>query len=352
MINLIRKIGKNRFAFTAFLLALITLGYYFLLRDNGISSHAAFSDAFHSYFWLAFFTFILQRIHAFYHSRSAINIVHISTIAMFSLIIALLTNWYGRWIAGADLNYLDLLPKIFFLRWFILLLLMLSIVQQLWIDKHLQEQNQAFNRLLEKERQLTKAEMNNLQQQFQPHFLFNSLNSINALVKSQPEKAREMLINLSDFLRKTIQKGKEDYNSLDDEINYLELYMSIEKVRFGERLQVKINVTDDCKSAILPSLILQPLVENAIKFGVNGTLGAIQIDIQITYQNNLLFVSISNPFDSDSMAKNGGTGYGLKSVERKLGLIYRRTDLLSIKNEENTFTVQLKIPQDEKNHSN
>jgi LytS/YehU family sensor histidine kinase len=215
----------------------------------------------------------------------------------------------------------------------------------LWIDKHLKEQHLAYSRLIEKERQLAKAEMNNLQQQFQPHFLFNSLNSINALVKSQPENAREMILNLSDFLRKTIHKGKEDFNSLVDEIDYLNLYMSIEKVRFGQRLQLEIVNNESCQNAQLPSLILQPLVENAIKFGLNGNLGTIAIRLEIKCVANSLQITISNPYDSTAVMNGSGTGYGLKSVERKLGLIFKRADLLSIKKTTTDFTVNLTIPQ-------
>ena len=345
MKNRIQKVGKNRFVFFTILLALIHLAYFYLLRSNHICYKAAFSDAFHNFFWVLVFFFILQRIHSFYHSRSAISVVHISTITIFSLVITLFTNWYGNWIAGNDKIYLKFLENFFFVRWFILFLILLTIVHQLWIDKHLKEQYLAYNRLIEKERQLAKAEMNNLQQQFQPHFLFNSLNSINALVKSQPENAREMILNLSDFLRKTIHKGKEDFNSLADEIDYLNLYMSIEKVRFGQRLQLEIESDESCQKAQLPSLILQPLVENAIKFGLNGNLGNITIRLEIKCESNQLNITISNPYDQTAITNGNGTGYGLKSVERKLGIIYKRADLLSIKKTPTDFIVNLTIPQ-------
>ena len=345
MINRIQKIGKNRFVFFTILLALIHLAYFFLLRSNHIGYNAAFSDAFHNFFWVLVFFFILQRIHSFYHSRSAISVVHISTITIFSLVITLFTNWYGHWIGATDTIYLQFLENFFFVRWFILFLILLTIVHQLWIDKHLKEQHLAYSRLIEKERQLAKAEMNNLQQQFQPHFLFNSLNSISALVKSQPENAREMILNLSDFLRKTIHKGKEDFNSLADEIDYLNLYMSIEKVRFGQRLQLEIVNDESCQNAQLPSLILQPLVENTIKFGLNGNLGTITIQLEIKCVSNLLNITISNPYDQSAITNGNGTGYGLKSVERKLGIIYKRADLLSIKKTPTDFIVNLTIPQ-------
>lgn len=340
-----RKLIRNRFVWIAFILLLIDTGFYLMLRREGVSHGAAFSDAANTYFWLTFFSFILHRIHSFYHSRSAVNVVHISIITVFSLLTTLLTQWYGQWIAEQDVVYLRLSDRLFYIRWLVLFLIFLAIVNQLWISKHIREQNSAFKRLLEKERQLTRAEMNNLQQQFQPHFLFNSLNSINALVKSQPDKAREMLFNLSDFLRMTIQKGKEDFNSMADEIHYLDLYMSIEKVRFGNRLSVEIDGGEECREAMIPSLILQPLVENAVKYGLNSYTGLITIKIVISIVSDHLLVSIENPYDKDSVTAGKGTGFGLKSIDRKLRYLYKRSDLLDIRQSDSHFRVTIKIPQ-------
>lgn len=340
-----RKVISNRFLWIALTLLLIDIGFYTMLRREGVTHNAAFSDAFNTYFWLLLFSFILHRIHSFYHSRSAVSIVHIGIITVFSLLTTLLTQWYGQLVSENDIVYMHLSERLFYIRWLVLFLVFLAIVNQLWISKHTREQNQAFKRLLEKERQLTKAEMNNLQQQFQPHFLFNSLNSINALVKSQPDRAREMLLNLSDFLRLTIQKGKEEFNSVADEINYLNLYMSIEKVRFGERLTVEINEEDNCNDKQLPSLILQPLVENAIKYGLNSQTGSITILLNISSEKNMLLISISNPYDKNAVNAGKGTGFGLKSIDRKLKFLYKRSDLLEIKQSDDQFCVTIKIPE-------
>lgn len=340
-----RKVISNRFLWIALTLLLIDIGFYVMLRREGVTHGAAFSDALNTYFWLLLFSFILHRIHSFYHSRSAISIVHIGIITVFSMLTALLTQWYGQLVSENDPVYIHLSERLFYIRWLILFLVFLAIVNQLWISKHTREQNQAFKRLLEKERQLTKAEMNNLQQQFQPHFLFNSLNSINALVKSQPDRAREMLLNLSDFLRLTIQKGKEEFNSVSDEISYLNLYMSIEKVRFGERLTVEINEDEHCNDKQLPSLILQPLVENAIKYGLNSQTGSITILLNISSEKNMLLISISNPYDKNAVNAGKGTGFGLKSIDRKLKFLYKRSDLLEIQQSDSQFSVTIKIPQ-------
>jgi LytS/YehU family sensor histidine kinase len=220
-----------------------------------------------------------------------------------------------------------------------------AIVNQLWIDKHIQEQNNSFERLVEKERQLAQAEISNLQQQFQPHFLFNSLNSISALVKMQPEQARSMIHNLSDFLRLTIQKSKEESTTVKDEMDYLNLYLAIEKVRFGHRLNIDMQTDEACETAILPSLLLQPIVENAIKYGLYGNIGELTIKIHVSCEQQFLKVLIENPFDAESIQSSKGTGFGLASVDRKLQLLYKRTDLLKIEKTTSDFKVELLIPQ-------
>jgi sensor histidine kinase YesM len=337
--------GENRFALIALLFSLLDIGYYFLLISFKIEEKQATYEAVTSLILISFFSFILQRIHTYYHSRSAINIVHISIIFIFSLLSTLFLQKYGSWIGADTPIYLTFLNSSFYIRWFILFLVFLTVVNQLWIDKHLTEQANAFNRLIEKERQLAKSEITNLHQQFQPHFLFNSLNSISALIKSQPDNARNMIHNLSDYLRLTIQKSKDDFISIKDELDYLNLYLSIEKIRFGHRLSIQIDVQDECKEMQLPSLLLQPIVENAIKYGLYGNVGDLIISIFITCDNNNLQIIVSNPFDETSVSSTKGTGYGLESINRKLSFLYKRNDLLKIIKSENQFSAQLLIPQ-------
>lgn len=323
----------------------VGVGYYFLLLHFNVSPRAALSDAIGSYFCVLFFTFILQRLHVFYHSRSAINMVYLGIITIFSLLIVFLVQGYGKGIAESDEVYRDLLGTLFYIRWFVVFLILLVIVNLFWTDEHVKEQAQAFDRLVEKERQLTKAEINNLQQQFQPHFLFNSLNSISALLKKRPEKAREMLLHLSEFLRMTLQKGKTDFGYLAEEIDYLNLYMAIEKVRFGNRLSIAIEKEGDCAQAQLPALILQPLIENAIKYGLNSKTDQIHIGVMMRCDASYLMIKVQNPYDDNDVSAVKGTGFGLESIERKLKFLYKQNGLLQIQKQNEIFKVTLKIPQ-------
>lgn len=343
--NFINVFIKNRFALIAFLFLFLGIAYYFLLLSFEIGKKQALYESLFSLILILFFSFILQRIHSFYHSRSAISIVHVSIILIFSFLSAVIIQESGEWIGTQDHKYIFYLKNAFYLRWLILFLMFLTIVNQLWIDKHLSEQSNTLNRLVEQEKQLAKAEMNNLQQQFQPHFLFNSLNSISALVKPKPEQARSMIHNLSDYLRMTIQKDKDEFISIQDEIDYLNLYLSIERVRFGHRLKIEIEKAEDTEGMILPSLLLQPIVENAIKYGLYANIGDLTISISISNEEGLLQISVTNPFDENIVDSNKGTGYGLASVKRKLKLVYKRDDLLTIQKKENQFIAILKIPQ-------
>jgi two-component system, LytTR family, sensor kinase len=189
------------------------------------------------------------------------------------------------------------------------------------------------------------AELYKLRQQLQPHFLFNSLNSINALIGSKPMEARKMIQQLSDFLRFTIKKEENQIVNLEDELEHLSLYLEIEKVRFGHRLVTKIDCSEDSKSLKIPALLLQPIVENAIKFGLYDTIEDVEIEIIAQIINNDLHIEIKNPFDSATSVNAKGTGFGLSSVRKRLLLLFNRTDLLTTSKTDNIFITKITIPQ-------
>lgn len=190
---------------------------------------------------------------------------------------------------------------------------------------------------------LRDAELFKLRQQLQPHFLYNSLNSINALMMIQPEKAQEMVGKLSDFLRSSVKREAEDMIPIADEMAFIEAYLSIEAVRFGDRLKVDFQ-QGYIDHATIPPFLLQPLLENAIKFGLYGKTGSVTISAHIWLEEQILNISISNPYDATASSPKG-TGFGLEGIRRRLELLYARTDLLEIKKEEEIFTTILKIPQ-------
>ena len=189
------------------------------------------------------------------------------------------------------------------------------------------------------------AELASLRQQLQPHFLFNSLNSISALAGSRPEEARKMIQQLSDFLRGTIKKDDQQLVSLQEELKHLQLYLDIEKVRFGHRLKTEVERPEEAMYLMMPSLLLQPLVENAIKFGLYDTVGDITIRIMARKQHDQLVIRIENPFDPQTALPRQGTGFGLNSVQRRLYLLYARNDLMTTQQIDTVFVTEVKIPQ-------
>lgn len=217
----------------------------------------------------------------------------------------------------------------------------MALISVLWYA--LQEGKETERRRTEADRLAKDAELNTLRQQLQPHFLFNSLNSINALVSLQPQKARTMIQQLSDFLRGTLKKDQKAWISLEEELQHLQLYLEIEKVRFGHRLSAVVE--NHAKDALLPVMLLQPVVENAIKFGLYDTTGEITIRIEAARQDGALHLRVSNPFDPETRSPKKGTGFGLSSVQRRLYLLFARTDLLQTETAGNLFVTTIKIPQ-------
>ncbi len=191
---------------------------------------------------------------------------------------------------------------------------------------------------------LKETELEMLKSQLNPHFIFNSLNSISSLTITNPEKAQEMVISLSEFLRYAIKPTQDKLIKLGNELEAINQFISIEKVRFEDRITVSIDAPYLCKKLFLPPLIIQPLVENAIKFGVHETLDKGIITITCTCSQNLLKIIVKNTFDKKNTAPEK-TGIGLKNVADRLKLMYGVNDLLKVSKENSTFTVQLLIPQ-------
>ena len=190
---------------------------------------------------------------------------------------------------------------------------------------------------------LKEAELFKLRQQLQPHFLYNSLNSISALMMIDPDKAQEMIGKLSDFLRSSVKRESEETISINDELLYIQSYLAIESVRFGDRLQVVIE-KEQIQDATMPPYLLQPILENAIKFGLYGKTGAVSIVIHIETVGPMLNITITNPYDANNQPPKG-TGFGLEGIKRRLYLLYARADLLETNQNDEYFTTILKIPQ-------
>jgi signal transduction histidine kinase len=259
---------------------------------------------------------------------------------------ALLISYLLPLIPGTGLEYEAMLLKSLPLRFFICFLLIswVALMSLLWYTQ--QDQKSQALRQADTEKLAREAELFKLRQQLQPHFLFNSLNSINALIGSQPKEARKMIQQLSDFLRSTLKKEDQQWVTLEEEIQHLALYLEIEKMRFGHRLATAIDFDPASGQQKLPPMLLQPIVENAIKFGLYDTTEDVAITIAARQADNNLIISVSNPFDPQTTPPRKGTGFGLHGIRRRLYLLFARQDLLNTQSEnDNIFTTTLTIPQ-------
>ena len=187
------------------------------------------------------------------------------------------------------------------------------------------------------------AELKSLKYQINPHFIFNSLNSISSLTLSDPKKAQEMTIKLSSFLRSTLSKNEKQKNKLSEEISNAKLYLDIEKVRFDDKFDFIEEVAEECSNMDVPSMILQPLFENAIKHGVYESLEKVFIKMKCSMESKYFKISVENNFDPESIPRRG-EGIGIKNIQNRLKLIYNQDNLVTTEKINNLFRVNIYIP--------
>ncbi len=195
----------------------------------------------------------------------------------------------------------------------------------------------------ELETQIREARLNLLKSQINPHFLFNSLNSIASLTMADPVKAHEMVIALSGFMRYSLRRHNGELVTLEEELQTIGLYLQIEKIRFGDKLEYHFEVDQQCLKCRLPNLVLQPLFENAIKYGVYEASEPVSVDLKVVLDDGMLCLIITNDFDPESVPAKG-EGVGLKNVQERLRILYGSSNLVRTEKGDSRFTVTIYIP--------
>ena len=202
---------------------------------------------------------------------------------------------------------------------------------------------------------LAQAEIKRLQSQIEPHFLFNSLNTITSFCRTNPEKARELLIDLSGYLRKSLENNK-DFVTVADELQQVKSYLAIEKARFGERVKVSIDMKPGCEEWPIPPLIIQPLVENAVRHGIAVKEDGGSLQVMVSKLDSELHVSVQddgvgmNKKQSEDLFKKNNLKYssegiGLKNINQRMEQIYGPQYKIGIDSSmESGTTVNLRIP--------
>ncbi len=187
------------------------------------------------------------------------------------------------------------------------------------------------------------AEIKALKAQINPHFLFNSLNSIAALATVDGARARDMCIKLSDFLRNTLSLGEKQSITLGDELALAQAYLAVEKVRFGPRLKIEMKTDSGCDDCVVPPLFLQPLVENAVKHGIAGLVDGGTIRLEAHCEHGWLQVTVQNEFDPEAPAVRRN-GLGLQNVRNRLRAVYENQARLDTVVSDGLFVVAVDLP--------
>lgn len=239
---------------------------------------------------------------------------------IFSLAYMIIRAWVGTWQSGV--NFIEAFEPVLVKTWPFNPLIYWVIVAVSFAFDYYRRYRERELRAAELERQLAESKLQALQMQLNPHFLFNSLHSISALMHEDLDKAEKMLIRLSDLLRATLDSSDTQEVALAAELKILNLYLDLEQIRFGERLQVVVEAPAELLQAQVPNLILQPLVENAIRHGVESLARPGQIKIQAEGRNgNLILEVLDNGLGLDA---NGPIqeGVGLSNTRIRLQTLY------------------------------
>lgn len=335
----------NKWILPLAMLAGVSLIWMFHLHDPEHSWLFPFLDAL---IWFSAhlpFFLIIAIMQRYYHSTQPLSLPNLGSVLVFASASLLIYNGITHTFSWVSPSYAGHVQEFMILRFFISVLIMLLFTMNFWVGYQRKNEERIKAFAIEKERESIRIELNTLQQQFKPHFLFNSLNSINALTLTNPEEARRMVHMLSEFMRAAVRQNQSELIPLSQEIHHIRLYTDIEKVRFGDRLQVEFEIPEDTQNLLLPSLILQPLMENAVKYGLYGHTETVSISIAAYTADRELRIVLSNPYDEETETRPLGTGFGLTSVEKKMLILYQRPNLVRVERSNGIFTVTLLIPQ-------
>jgi two-component system, LytTR family, sensor histidine kinase AlgZ len=191
------------------------------------------------------------------------------------------------------------------------------------------------------------AELRALKAQVNPHFLFNSLNSISALTTSDAPKAREMCILLGDFLRRTLGLGEKPSIPLEEEMSLVHAFLAVEKIRYGTRLQMEESIDKEALDAQVPPLLLQPLVENAVAHGIANLVEGGWIKLEATRRDGYLSIVIENLFDPEAPPRRR-SGVGLANVRQRLEARYGSNSTFGTTKKDDRFRVAISLPVEAK----
>ena len=196
----------------------------------------------------------------------------------------------------------------------------------------------------ELEKQSLQHELSMLKSQLQPHFFFNTLNNLYALTLEKSNEAPETVIKLSQFMSYVIYQGNKKTVPLSDEIKYIQNYIDLEQLRFGQRVQVDFKVKGSTKNKKIPPLLLLPFIENAFKHGTHFETTPVYVSIDIEIQETTLIFKTANKKNPEKVIDKKSSGIGLSNTKRRLGLLYGENYDLTIDEDHDIYTITLNVP--------
>ncbi len=247
------------------------------------------------------------------------------------------TLWWAHWpTLGWGLSLVIMAPTVFGKSFF----------GNEWEERKVEELMARENlRIVSSEKQLVQAQMRMLQAQIEPHFLFNTLANVQSLINRSPERANLMLDNFIAYLRQSLSASRSQQGSVKQELDLLKNYLELIHIRMGERLQFSVDADDAILAAPLPPMLLQPLVENAIKHGLEPKVEGGRVSIRALAEPNLMRFEITdNGLGFGSAANSGDDGVGLSNLRERLNVLYDHQATLAISDADLGTKVVITIP--------
>jgi len=263
--------------------------------------------------------------------------------ALLSLVMGLLQLTYSSFIIGRTGVFSSLDPSNAFLIWlnWWVIFMVWSVIYFAFHFFEKSRDEEIKNLRLEAMR--TEVELNNLKAQLNPHFMFNAMNSIRALVDEDPIIAKESITKLSNILRNTLLMGRKKFVTVEEELQLIEDYLKLESIRYEERLKVELVIDSSCSAFLIPPLMVQTLVENSIKHGISKLPGGGLLRLEIRRNQDMLEIVVEN---TGKLANgvSGSTGIGIENTKQRLQLLYEGKSHFSLRELQDKVVAEIKLP--------
>ncbi|MEQ9311769.1 MAG: histidine kinase [Cytophagales bacterium] len=340
--------NKNLFYYILLWAVIATVHILYIIRNYDFGLSISISDGLFFNFSFALLGLGLWYLikYSVWDERDNIQVI----VNLFLGALVIISLWIGfnelilRLIFSESIDYHNFLKSFRFWRislavFYYILIILIYYVIIYYV--RLQEKKSAE---IELKRNITEARLNLIRNQVNPHFLFNSLNSISSLTLSDAAKARSMIGRLSNFLRNSLSHEPNSLISLDEELKNCSEYLEIERVRFSEKFVFKFNLPSDLRSVLIPNMLLQPIFENAIKHGVQENTGNTDLICEIKKINNSVQILVKNTLEEKSNSRKTGTSFGQKNIKERLSLIYNGKANCSFRIENNLYIAEINLP--------